>query len=62
MQGGFSKAYKTKGVTKFYEETGKTYHNPHAYDIERILRKKLSKPNPYIKIDSKILDMACGSG
>lgn len=48
MKGGFSKEYKTKGVAKFYEETGKNYKNPHAYDIERILRKKLSKPNQII--------------
>ena len=33
MQGGFSKAYNTKGVKKFYEEEGKNYANPHRYDI-----------------------------
>ena len=62
FQGGFSKAYKEQGVQGFYQSKGDNYSNPHAYDIERLLRKKLSKPNPYIKVKSKILDLACGAG
>ena len=62
MQGGFSKAYNTVGVKEFYEKEGSQYNNPHSYDIERLLRKKLSKPNDIVKYDGKILDLACGGG
>ncbi len=61
MQGGFGQAYKI-GVNKFYAEKGATYQNPHHYDIERFLKKRFSQKNEYIKEDSKILDLACGSG
>jgi hypothetical protein len=36
--------------------------NPHRYDIERIIKSKLSKNNKYIKANDSILDLACGSG
>ena len=62
FEGGFSKAYRQQGVQQFYEQKGDTYSNPHAYDIERIIRKKLGVPNRYIKVKSKILDLACGAG
>jgi hypothetical protein len=48
IDGGFSKAYNEQGVDKFYTEQGANYSNPHRYDIERLLRKKLSKNNPWI--------------
>lgn len=62
MKGGFSKAYNTIGVKEFYEQEGSQYNNPHKYDIERILRKKLGKENSILKHNHKILDLACGSG
>ena len=62
IEGGFSKAYKTKGVDRFYQENGNNYNNPHKYDIERIIRKQLAKPNNIININSSILDLACGNG
>jgi hypothetical protein len=48
IEGGFSKAYTTYGVSKFYTTQANTYSNPHKYDIERLLRKKLSKNNLWI--------------
>lgn len=62
ISGGFSKAYREQGVQNFYTNEGANYSNPHRYDIERLLRKKLSKKNPWISPESKILDLACGSG
>lgn len=62
MQGGFGKIYKDVGVEKYYEQNGANYTNPHKYDIERLLRKKLYPQNKFIKQEHKILDLACGSG
>jgi 2-polyprenyl-3-methyl-5-hydroxy-6-metoxy-1,4-benzoquinol methylase len=62
MQGGFSKAYQEKGVATFYEQEGGKYKNPHAYDIERIIRKKLTPPNKFLSPEDTILDLACGGG
>jgi ubiquinone/menaquinone biosynthesis C-methylase UbiE len=62
MEGGFGKAYSQFGVTKYYENAGQQYSNPHRYDIERLIKKKLSPNNIFIRITDKILDLACGSG
>jgi hypothetical protein len=48
IKGGFSSVYSTEGVDKFYSGQGANYSNPHRYDIERVLRKKLVKNNPWI--------------
>jgi ubiquinone/menaquinone biosynthesis C-methylase UbiE len=60
--GGFGQIYSQVGVDNYYEKTGHNYANPHKYDIERLIKKKLANNNPYIKKDDKILDLACGSG
>lgn len=62
MEGGFGKAYSQFGVTKYYEKTGEQYSNPHRYDIERLLKKKLSPNNAFLRANDRILDLACGSG
>ncbi len=62
MKGGFGKVYHDLGVKQFYEKSGETYANPHRYDIERLIKKKLNANNSYIKASDCILDLACGSG
>lgn len=62
MQGGFSKAYNEHGVDKFYEQSADNYSNPHKYDIERLIKKKLGKGNVYLQVKASILDLACGNG
>ncbi len=62
MEGGFGRVYKEQGVSNYYEQSGQEYSNPHKYDIERLIRKKLGPRNPFIKRNDSILDLACGSG
>ena len=62
MEGGFGRVYKQKGDDSYYQESGHDYNNPHKYDIERLIRKKLGPRNPYIRRNDAILDLACGSG
>lgn len=62
-KGGFGRVYQEKGVQEYYIQSGNQYQNPHKYDIERLIKKKLiPNHNQHIKIDDKILDLACGSG
>lgn len=62
MKGGFGKTYQDVGVTRYYEQSGDNYANPHRYDIERLIKKKLGSHNPHIKAGDHILDLACGAG
>jgi SAM-dependent methyltransferase len=63
MKGGFGKVYHDVGVKQYYEQSGSDYANPHRYDIERLIRKKLTPGhNPYLRVEDSILDLACGSG
>lgn len=63
MEGGFGKAYTiVGGSAKYYEKNGDQYSNPHKYDIQRLVRKKLAPKNPFVKVNDQILDLACGSG
>lgn len=63
MKGGFGKVYHDVGVSKYYEQSGDNYNNPHRYDIERMIKKNLMpNHNAHLKQDDKILDLACGSG
>jgi len=63
MKGGFGKVYQDKGVKEYYLQSGNQYQNPHKYDIERLIKKYLT-PNhkAHLKINDRILDLACGSG
>lgn len=62
MQGGFGKIYKEVGVDRYYQQNGANYVNPHKYDIERLIKRKLSGKNKFIGAEDSILDLACGSG
>lgn len=62
MQGGFGKIYKNVGVERYYQQNGANYVNPHKYDIERLIKKKLHPKNKFIGQEHRILDLACGSG
>jgi ubiquinone/menaquinone biosynthesis C-methylase UbiE len=62
MQGGFGKIYTEIGVDKYYIKNGDQYINPHRYDIERLVKKKLCPNNPFLRQQDHILDLACGSG
>lgn len=62
-KGGFGKVYHDVGVDKYYEQSGDHYANPHRYDIERLIKKKLApNHNPHLHINDTILDLACGAG
>jgi len=52
--GGFGQIYSQVGVDNYYEKTGHNYANPHKYDIERLIKKKLANNNPYIKKDDNL--------
>ena len=63
MIGGFGNAYQQQGVDNYYQQQGNNYSNPHRYDIERLIKKKLTpKHNPHLKVEDRILDLACGAG
>jgi hypothetical protein len=36
-------------VDKFYEKSGEQYSNPHRYDIERLVKKKLGPNNKFLR-------------
>jgi hypothetical protein len=52
---GFGQSYQNLGVKEFYTQIGQDYVNPHAQDIQTLLR-------PWIKPRQTYLDLGGGDG
>jgi 2-polyprenyl-3-methyl-5-hydroxy-6-metoxy-1,4-benzoquinol methylase len=51
--------YQKFGVKQYYQNYSTQYYNPHQHKIKNIFTKYISN---IIKVNNKILDLACGDG